>query len=166
MNVTGAAIMNELLLIGLVFLAIGIILSIIGYITWNKARVSTSWPAVPGRILNASVDRVRERNRDSDGDVSIETKYEVDVSYEYTVEGREYVGDTIQFGLSDRMSNSARAYSIVNQYPQGTEVDVYVDPSQPSTSVLQPGVQLSTFLMPAFGLVFAIVGMIMLIAAN
>jgi len=158
--------MNELLLIGILFLVIGIILSVIGLITWNKARVSNSWPAVTGKILNASVDRIRERNRDSDGDVSIETKYEIDVSYEYTVEGREYVGNTIQFGLPNKMSSSARAYSIVNQYPQGTEVDVYVDPSKPSTSVLQPGVKLSTFLLPAFGLVFATAGMIMLIASN
>ena len=158
--------MNELLLFGLIFLIIGIITLILGMIAWNKARKSTSWPAVPGRILNASVDRVRERDRDSDGDVSIETKYKVDISYQYTVEGKQYIGNRIQFGLPDRMSSSVRAYRIVNQYPQGTEVDVYVDPSQLSNSVLQPGVKLSTLLAPAFGLVFAIAGMIMMFAAN
>lgn len=63
------------------------------------------------------------------------TSYSVEVMYEYTVNGRRYVGDV--YGPAERSSSHWEPKSrIVESIPPGTEVACFVSPSDPTKATL------------------------------
>ncbi len=103
------------------------------------------------------------QSRDEDGDIS--TTYGATVQYKYLVDGQELRGNRRTFS-NVRTSSVRNTQKILARYPLGGSVDVYYDPDDPSSSVLEPGVGASTYilLLVAIGfLVFGIAGALGLI---
>ena len=137
---------------GIVFIGQGV------WLQYNGSR-STSWPSVPGTIVESKVRafKVRLFGRDH------EPSFRADVTYEFYVAGMPYTGDTISFnpGSTHPMSVTSR----VQQYPLGKTVLVYYDPEDPSRSVLQPGSGgITITLFTGFMLLGGAIGMIWVIA--
>jgi hypothetical protein len=88
-----------------------------------KAR----WREVPGTILRSEVRFDWE-------------DYRPVVEYQYEVDGVSYRGDTIVVGPLITFNWKGPATRLIERFPVGTAVTVYVDPANPRRASLQPGV--------------------------
>ena len=146
----------------LIFIAGGIGLIIWGYGIVKKAKASTGWPTVEGTVVSAKVERKKSTSGRRRGS---STTYKAEVVYDYSVEDTPYSSNRISFGeYSSGNPNHAR--QIVNRYPQGGEVTVYFKPGQPKISVLEPGESWSTYMPLGMGVVFFLMGLIVLFSKN
>ena len=133
----------------LVFVTVGLGIAAFGARSVVQARASSTWPRVSGEITHSEV----VQSSDSEG-----VSYSPLVRYDYAVGDQPFTSERICFGLA-RMSAGlrfARTYS--ERYRIGSVVNVYYDPTQPSSSVLEPGISKQAFLPMAFGLGFALFG--------
>lgn len=130
----------------------GAVLFFWGIPTIQNAFASKSWPSVQGVITTSQFIT----DTDSDG-----TTYKADIGYEYVVDGQTQNGSKVGFG-DYGSSNASHARSIVNKYPPGEKVSVYYNPNQLETAVLEPGVGLGSFLTGGIGLLFFVLGLIMM----
>jgi hypothetical protein len=131
---------------GSLFILVGLAIALYGLIqVWNAWK-SNSWVAIEGEIIESTV----KSQRDSDG-----RNYSPAVRYSFRIGGHDYVGTRVFFG--DRYSERDTAYAnkYVAQYPAGSKVTVYYNPTEPSSAVLQRGAFKKTYLFLAFGIGFA-----------
>lgn len=115
-----------LLTVGLGLLGAG------AWLIWRQRALgiaSLTWPTAPGKIKSS-----RLAPFDADG---IE-KYVAQVTYEYVVRGKTYLGDRLRFGTY--AGTRQKAQEEVDKYPMGAQVDVHYAPRQPQTSTLEPGI--------------------------
>jgi hypothetical protein len=134
-------------ILSVIFLIVGVGLSIWGWNTLRNAQKSESWPTVNGEITGSYV----RTDNDDDG-----TTYHAEVAYQYVVNDTRYNADTVsfgQYGSSDR----SHAGDVVARYAEGDRVTVFYNPEAPETAVLEPGVTWSSYMLLAFGLCFSIV---------
>ena len=128
----------------IMFLPIGMIFSFFGMRGLTRAQASTGWPSASGKVIKSSVERE-------------ESSYQAEILYEFTVSGTTYNGNRVAYG--DYGSNRpTHARRIVNRYPKGKKVTVYYQPDDPGECLLEPGLKLQAFLMPAMGLISLLVG--------
>lgn len=106
----------------LTFLVLGIVLLAIWYNGKNRAKRTMTWPHVPGKVIESSV--VGDKNFDG-GDEKAR------VLYEYVVNGIPLRSKTVGAGV---LSSPA---SVVKRYPIGKEVQVYYDPRNPKSALLE-----------------------------
>jgi uncharacterized membrane protein YqaE (UPF0057 family) len=97
---------------------------------WNqtRARLSRTWPTVPGKVQSSKIER-RITGLPA-------VLWRLALSYDYSVSGMGYQGDAVQFGpkyISSRELIDAFAI----RYPAGADVTVRYDPDDPATSVLE-----------------------------
>jgi LPXTG-motif cell wall-anchored protein len=81
------------------------------------------WPATKGRVISATLIRMRDR----DGQMTAEPR----ITYEYTVNRQVYRSTRVKFGFKPR------ATLTVARYPAGNVVDVYYNPVKPEDAVLE-----------------------------
>jgi hypothetical protein len=96
------------------------------------------WREVPGVVLHSEVAFEWEF-------------YRPVVEYEYVVDGVTYRGDTIVSGLIQFNWKGAAA-RLINRYPVGAKIPVFVDPADPRNAALQLGLDKN---FPIFALVFS-----------
>jgi hypothetical protein len=88
-----------------------------------KAR----WREVTGTILKSEVNFDWE-------------DYRPVVEYQYEVDGVSYRGDTIAVGPLVQFNWKGPATRVIERFPVGASVTVYVDPANPRRASLQPSV--------------------------
>jgi hypothetical protein len=98
----------------------------------QQAQASESWNSTAGEIENTWIEE--DRRTDSDGDW--EDYYIPHLSYSYEVGGTNYTSERVDFGSQPSYSNHSRAVNYLSDYPQGSQVDVFYDPADPSAAVL------------------------------
>lgn len=99
-------------------------LALLALALWMRRRAAqcAHWPSVEGTVLESRVD-----------DAHLEFMKPV-LRYQYTVDGRRYVGFRVAFsgyGIS-RPSMAA----LIRPYPAGRTVRVFYDPRRPASAVL------------------------------
>ena len=110
------------------------------------AYESLEWPAVTGTITKSElnsfvVDGASSTIRRRGGAPSYRTVYRADISYSYSVEGREYSASVISFAVAGE--DLSRGY--VSEYSPGKVVSVYYKPANPQVAVLIPGPTWASF---------------------
>ncbi len=106
------------------------------YMLWmglsSKSKVQRAklWPTVQGLILESQVKQ--EIRHGSQGD---RFYYEPHILYEYQVQGKTIQGKRIHLNYAQSVSEKA-AKEIVAQYPVGSHVPIYYNPSHREESVL------------------------------
>ncbi|MBN8712260.1 MAG: hypothetical protein BGO12_18025 [Verrucomicrobia bacterium 61-8] len=143
--------MNFATILFAAFFLIGATIAGFGVRTVLQARESATWPSAQGIILSSTV----KTQSDSDG-----TTYKPEVTYTYTVDGTEYRGDLIAYGMKGSSASYGFAQHYDKKYPEGSTIPVAYDPAKPQTSVLEPGVSKRAFITVAFGAIFAINGLL------
>jgi hypothetical protein len=118
----------------------------------ENANQSGEWSTANGSIISSDV---RNEIKNSNGRSS--TVYFPRVAYQYIVGNNSFISDRISFGDYGSGSES-RAIGIAGKYPMGSQVTVHYNPSDPSQSVIETGVNFGAYLNPAIGLIFVIVG--------
>ncbi len=137
----------------LLFVAVGVVMLVIGVTGLRRAMASTEWPTTQGEVLTSEVERVRHRHHDR----GPSTTFHARISYGYSVGGEPYTGDRV--GIGDYGSNTNHhARSVVRRYPVGSHVTVYYDPDRPRIALLEPGVRASAFAVPGIGAAFVLFG--------
>jgi hypothetical protein len=94
-------------------------------------RRSRHWRRVKAVVASSKLDR--------DGN-----DYFPNVIYRYSVNGREHMDGTFSFAMGDA-STKAYCVDFVRRHPEGKEILVYVDPSNPELSVIEPGVHWTAY---------------------
>lgn len=135
----------------------GIIALIWGGLIVQNASVSSDWPSVKGEITKSKVEKKTERVKKNDR-WQTKTTFWAGVQYSYSVDGTEFVGGKISFG--DYGGEQEHARQIVKRFKKGKAVDVYYDPEEPKTAVLEPGTSNSSYLVLGIGLASLIAGIV------
>lgn len=135
------------------FLIVGAAVLFFGLRSLQRAKASSDWPSVSGIVVSSEVDS----NRGDDG-----TTYSAEILYDFEVDGITYSSNRVGYG-DYGSSNPSGARRMVNRYQEGSEVDVFYMPENPEESVLEAGVHSRTYFLPAFGLVFFLAGLGMLL---
>jgi hypothetical protein len=95
-----------------------------GRLALRRAAAAVRWPRTKGKIESSEVCQ------------SFGSRYYApDVTYRYTVDDTDFIGETIQstrVGLSE-----TEAREIAGRYPVGAEVDVRYDPQRPWSCMLE-----------------------------
>ncbi len=127
----GCGAAGFLLMFGLFWTAItGAFDAFIGYNLWRQMQAE-SWPVTAGEVIRSEV----KTSTDSDG-----TTYRAEVTFRYEVGGQRYEADTWRFGAWGS-SDSSAARDVVQRFPAGAAVEVRYNPNDPSSAVLEVGVQ-------------------------
>lgn len=133
----------------------------LGVDTTLRARASATWPSVDGSVLNASIDR--ESRRSGSGSSSTTSPiWRPIVSYEYAVDGTRHEGQRISYG-EYATGEIVAAEEVVKRYPLGAVVRVYYSPDDPRQAVLEPGVVGIPWFFIAIGLVFSVIGVLLVV---
>ena len=111
---------------------------------------TNDWTPVDGVVTNSSVSSHR-----SEGSMV----YCLNVEYEYTIDGTTYQGDKVSYS-SDASCDSLSKNSD-EDYPEGKEITVYVNPSDHSEAVLETGLSGVDFSICLICL-FPLVGLVLL----
>jgi len=107
-----------LIALGFVFVAVALLLK-------RYSRRQLAWTQVPGVVESSAVELGREN-------------YAAVVKYSYEVRGRRYRGDKIR-SLMVSYNWRGPAEALVEKYPPGAAVTVYVNPEGAYDAVLEPG---------------------------
>jgi len=135
----------------LIFIIVGGALTVFGIRNALRAKSSTEWPTIQGKIISSSVRTHRSNNS---------TTYHAEILYEFTLNGVAYSGNRVAYG-DYGSSNSAHARNIANRYSQDKVVTVYYMPDNPEECLLEPGLKAQTLFLPGIGLLFFIAGFFM-----
>ena len=140
-------------IVGTIFCAVGGFIALsFGKPLLDKAKASEQWPTTEGQIIESELERHRG---------SQSTTYSALVVYTYAVDGGEFESDRIWFGGDYSTSDRSEMSAVVKEFPVGKAVTVYVSPDDPAESVLMPGAFISSYLLYAISLAFAVIGGLM-----
>jgi hypothetical protein len=143
------------IIMGLVLTVLGIGFSIWGYGVMKITTASLKWPTTRALIVHSQIKSTS---------VSGEAGYQhsADITYKYTVNGKEHTSNKIIAG--DYSSNSSsRAQKIIRQYREGSYVEAYYNPERPSEAVLIPGGSKLIYIPFGFGILAVCSGVVALI---
>ncbi|MEI8315932.1 MAG: DUF3592 domain-containing protein, partial [Verrucomicrobiota bacterium] len=114
---------------GLVFLAFGCgFLYLILLRPLGQIIMASQWLATPARVVSSMVQSGSQGT------------YSVAIRYTYTVNNQHYESSRYDFVGGSSSGRDGKA-TIVRQYPPGSELTCYVDPHDPSTAVIERGLQ-------------------------
>lgn len=142
-----------------IFLAIGVILLLIIFgLRWADLRLIRRWRRIMGTVVHAGLNRAK----DSEGT----PMYEIEIEYEYTVEGQTYRGSRMR--SFDRNYSSSSAQEIegtIAGLKAGGPLELVYNPRHPEDSmVVRQFTPLSTQVLFAFfAVVFVAAGLIWLL---
>ncbi len=138
----------------LTFVVLGALFLVSGIRKLRTVDVSKSWPTTTGLIKHSEV--VYQESHDSGSGT-----YKAVVLYEYAVSGNRYNNDLVAYG-ENGSSDISHQNDIANKYREGEEVTVYYSPQEPGESVLEPGINGGTWMIPGIGFLFFCSGVFML----
>ena len=135
--------------------AVGLILILVGALSFRQAWDSSRWPSTAGEIIESCV------NCRSDGDVP-GARYQARVLYRYEVGGKEYTGWRLSFREATNPTSTRpdQAAELVNRYPVGKRVTVFYDAQEPTYAVLEPGAGMPAYAPMVTGGLFVVIGLI------
>ncbi len=122
----------------------------------HRVWFSAQWPTAPGVVDVSGLDFVSvSRNVN---------KYQLNLVYQYTVDGQRYEGSRVSFAgrtsYIGRTRTEKGVHRVLKAYPKGTPVTVFYHPSRPGTSVLETGIPGSLIKNMLFGFMMAVVSFI------
>jgi hypothetical protein len=125
------------------------------------AYTSKDWPIATGTVLESGVKRqLVKRSR-----FGRKMVYRPEVRYSYRVNGQDYTGHRIAWTQTD-YSESADAQTVACRYIPEDQISVRYKPSDPSCSVITPGVTHNAMVVPGIGLGLILFGVVLAFATG
>ncbi len=141
-------------IIGGVLMVLGLVVSVFGNRTLQKADSAEDWPTVVGRVEESKVD---SRSETRDGRRT--TMYSADVLYGYEVDGKKYQANDVRpGGIRSSSSRESEAQMEASKYPKGSAVTVHYDPDDPSDACLVVEAGSAPWILMAGGVLCLLVG--------
>ncbi|MBA3993884.1 MAG: hypothetical protein C0469_10185, partial [Cyanobacteria bacterium DS2.3.42] len=97
---------------------------------------SDKWPTANGKVTTSVIKKVSTKHGQRD---------EAEIRYQYKVDGKAYTSNRIQFG-GETFRNPAE---LVGRYKQDKQISIHYNPSNPTVSCLEGGVN-SLVIIPSF----------------
>lgn len=116
------------LLIGIVFIGVGVLFIVIAQRTRTRSTAAAQWPTAAGRIIESRVVESQEWNSDTN---RYEKRLNARIVYEYQVGAMMYRAD--RFAIGSSVGSAAAA---VQQHPVGRPVNIYFNPQNPNDAAL------------------------------
>ncbi len=141
------------------FLVVGLLALGGGIFGSLEAFASRSWPSTPGQVTASRLVVVTPTpSGDSTTDSEAVTMYSVQVQYAYQAGGESFTGSRVT--LSDfASSEQADVEHLLARYPAGKTVQIYYDPQNPGSSVLEPGFTAGMWVPLAVGGLLTVFGL-------
>lgn len=115
--------------------AFGAVAALIALAIQRHARQARHWPVTRGTIATSGLERFRSAATDtSRGQI----RFKARISYTYSFNGVNYTGTVASLGGEVSSTSDRAVQRWVKRYRDGQSVDVYVNPANPSESVLEP----------------------------
>jgi len=115
-----------------------------------RRQRSKSWPVAPGRITHSEM--TVETKTSAKGE---STMYGARIAYTYAIGGVDHEGHQVDW-LDDIKTNfDSPARKLVAKYPVGQVVNVYYDPADPATALLEPWRLRGILFIALFAVVFS-----------
>jgi len=90
-------------------------------------RKSYQWTKTPALVTTSSIDR----NSNA---------YQPKIIYKYSFQGKEYINDIYTYVGDAGYITKSKAIETAQKYPEGSEIQVFVDPDDPQNSLILRGV--------------------------
>ena len=148
----------------IIFLAIGIVMTVISIRQYLIALETYDWPFVTGKITEAKIKRyVTTDNPESDiSRQTYEASYIPKIIYNYQVNGQEYTNNKIQY-TSHSKDTKQEAKAVLDMFPDKNSVRIYYDPEKPEKSVLLQGGNNNLWII---GVIFIGLGLVFIFIYN
>ena len=143
-----------------ILLLVGLLFVIIGLIQKLRGNVASKWPSVAGVMLKSELFEHITKTKTSANRISTFSSYEPLVEYRYDVGGKIMTGNRIAFGLTRLPLEKAQQF--VDKYPVGATVSVYYNPKNAKESRLDISAASATPSL-IIGLVLAIASLVWLV---
>jgi len=131
------------------FSILGLFVLVLGVSVIVKKIRSRNWPFAIARVVSSDV--VQEKRKRG------AMMYSAEITYEYKVDGVDYSSDNID-GLANGSSNPEPANKTVLEYPVGRQIEVYYNPSNPKSALVDRSVSLWNYAIVLLGLIFSSIG--------
>ena len=140
---------------GIVLVILGLTLIIFGVQFISEAEDSSNWPSVEGTVQSVSVKRKLDTQNSNRT-----TRYFYTVNYRYEADGKQRTASRFSLGDGNRAGKMYRELDEAQKaanlaYPRGSKITVYYNPSDPDSTVIQPGKNWGTYVPLIIGLLFA-----------
>jgi len=145
----------------LVFMAIGLAVTVLFAMALLKGVVAWTWDASECRVESAAVDDLLFSLPHAEAAVE-KTPYRLAVAYQWERDGRVFRGDHV--GSPSQYSTLGKAEKALAKFPAGRTVRCYVDPDDPTQASLRRG-RLWMLLLLGFPLIFVAFGVAGLVAS-
>jgi Zn-finger nucleic acid-binding protein len=138
----------KLMTVTLVIMGTALVLAVLGAVAWLESLEVSGWAVAEGEILDSHYDRAPRKQRQYLG-----PDYNVWIAYRYHVQGQEYIGHRIgpsvrflpnaRSGPHNRVKFWSTASDLLMRFREGKPVQVYYDPGQPASSVIDTDMALT-----------------------
>jgi len=109
---------------------------------------------VKGKIRTSGLERFRAKAEDDGSRGQI--MFRANISYSYRYENMDYTGLVVSMNGQVSSTSDWGMQRYVKKYPEGAMVDVYVNPQNPTESVLEPRAKAAWFLWVAVAVIWAL----------
>jgi hypothetical protein len=151
------------MIVWVLIVAVGLVLCVRAVTSAQRAGDASSWPAVKGKIIEASVTRHERMSDPNRSHTTRDYAYSPRIIYRYEVQGAEYTSGRLAHSDS-QYGTKTDVEALVAGYRVGGEVDVYYDPQDPSFGVLDPtdpgGAPAALVFMGIFTVMIGIMGIV------
>jgi hypothetical protein len=153
---------NPGIIVGAIFLLIGIIVSFISLIRILQSLFAKSWSTTEGKITRSKIYISRSyssSNTSSGATKQRTTSYRPDIEFEYRVQDQVYKSTRVYYG--SKMGSSwkwRRSKKYVDKYPIGQSLTIFYKPSNYKKAVLEPGIHRELIFSILFGLLILYIG--------
>ena len=148
-------------IIGTVLMGLGVLFFGVGLWMLTTALASNSWPTVEGKVVDTHI--VARVGRTGDA-LQRHIEYSIELTYEYAVDQVSYEskmyslgsGATVEGGFNEK--SEARAWLKNSAFDNNPKVTVYVDPNNPTNTVLSSGINWGTWMPLVMSVLFFVLG--------
>jgi len=115
----------------------GLVILRMGFLQKGLADAAQTWPHVNGTIAESGIQTLLTRSSTSVTYEPWRSVFRSRIVYSYNVAGQPYSADRVAFGAVVTSSLPALISGRPRRYPQNGKVDVYYDPANPASAVLE-----------------------------
>ncbi|MDF2120224.1 DUF3592 domain-containing protein [Roseiarcaceae bacterium H3SJ34-1] len=107
------------------------------FVLKGMADAAMTWPSVKGTIGESGIETLQTRSSTSINYGPWRTVFRSRINYTYNVAGQPYTADRVAFGAIVTSSLPSLVSGRAQRYPLNGKVDVYYDPANPASAVLE-----------------------------
>ncbi len=135
----------------------GIIQVLCFFVLLHLSKKSKQWPTTIGQIISSKISTLGSNCDD------MSKSYKVVIRYQYQVQDSIYTSNRLHYGDWIATNFSSYAKKDVKQHKEGCECIVHYNPQKQQKFVLETKLSLSTYHLLVGGILFILVGIVLLL---